>query len=132
TGDTKVVERGHGDGLYVNTTGIGVVAPGVDVGPHRARPGDAVVLSGPIGLHGIAVLSRRNGLEFGTDICSDSAPLHTLVAAMLAAGGDGIHTLRDPTRGGLAASLCELAASGGVGVEDVESTGPVPEPVRAA
>ena len=132
TGDTKVVERGRGDGLYVNTAGIGVVAEGVDIGPHRARPGDAVVLSGPVGEHGIAVLSRREGLEFGTELRSDTAALHRLVAAMLAAGGQGVHVLRDPTRGGLAASLCELASSGGVGVEFEERAVPVPDAVRAA
>lgn len=134
TGDTKVVERGHGDGLYVNTAGIGVVADGVDIGPHRARPGDAVVVSGTVGSHGIAVLSCREGLEFGTEVRSDTAPLHGLVAAMVAAGGDGVHTLRDPTRGGLAAALCELATSGGtrVGVEVEEAAVPVDGAVRAA
>ncbi|MCO5331182.1 MAG: hydrogenase expression/formation protein HypE [Ilumatobacteraceae bacterium] len=132
TGDTKVVERGHGDGLYVNTAGIGVVAEGVDIGPHRAQPGDVVVLSGPVGRHGIAVLSCREGLEFGTDVRSDTAPLHRLVSAMLSAGGAGVHTLRDPTRGGLAAALGELVAAGPVGVEVEEAAVPVDDAVRAA
>jgi len=131
TGDTKVVEQGHGDGLYVNTAGFGVVPEGVDIGPHRAAPGDVVIVSGPIGLHGIAVLSVREGLEFGTDLRSDTAPLNGLVAAMLAASTD-VHVLRDPTRGGLAASLCEIAEAAGVGVEIEERAVPVPEAVRAA
>lgn len=131
-GDTKVVEHGHGDGIYINTTAVGVVADGTDVGPHRARPGDAVIVSGAIGVHGIAVLSVREGLQFGTEIVSDSAPLNGLVAAMLTAGGEGVHVLRDPTRGGLAASLCELATSAQVGVEYDERLLPVPDAVRAA
>lgn len=131
TGDTKVVERGHGDGVYVNTAGIGVLAPGVDIGPHRARPGDVLIVSGEIGLHGIAVMSVREGLEFGTELRSDTAPLHELVAAMLAVTPD-LHVLRDPTRGGLAASMCEIAETAQVGIEFVERSVPVPEAVRAA
>jgi len=131
TGDTKVVERGHGDGLYVNTAGVGVVPAGVDVRPGRARPGDVVIVSGAIGLHGVAVLSRREGLEFGTDIRSDTAPLADLVATMLATDLD-LHVLRDLTRGGLATSLCELALTAGVGIEFEERHVPVPEAVRAA
>jgi hydrogenase expression/formation protein HypE len=131
TGDTKVVEQGHGDGLYVNTTGIGLVPDGVDVRPQRARPGDVVIVSGPIGLHGIAVLSVREGLEFGTEIRSDTAPLHGLVAAMLHASLD-VHALRDPTRGGLAASLCEISETAGVGIALDEPAIPVPDAVRAA
>ena len=130
TGDTKVVERGHGDGLYVNTSGVGIVPDGVDVRPARAVPGDVVLVSGPIGRHGIAVLSRREGLEFGTDLRSDTAPLAALVASMLAADRD-LHVLRDLTRGGLATGLCELATTAGVGVEFEESAVPVPEAVRA-
>jgi hydrogenase expression/formation protein HypE len=130
-GDTKVVDHGHGDGLYVNTTGVGVVPDGVDIGPVNARPGDAVVLSGPIGQHGVAVLSVREGLEFGTEILSDCQPLHGLVGDLLAAGVD-VHTLRDPTRGGVAATLNEIAASSGVGVEIEERLLPVPDDVRAA
>ncbi|MCM3884772.1 hydrogenase expression/formation protein HypE [Frankia sp. R82] len=132
TGDTKVVERGLADGLYVNTSGIGVVPAGIDIRPDRAAPGDRILLSGPIGEHGIAVLSVRENLEFGGDVRSDTAPLHELVAAMLAAGRTGIHTLRDPTRGGLATSLCEIAAAARVGVEFTESAIPVPPVVEAA
>jgi hydrogenase expression/formation protein HypE len=131
TGDTKVVEQGRGDGLYVNTAGVGVVPAGVDLAPHRLRPGDAIVVNGEIGLHGIAVLSVREGLEFGTEIRSDTAPLHELVAAMLAAC-PGLHALRDLTRGGLAASLCELAETAGVGIELDERSVPVPDAVRSA
>jgi len=131
TGDTKVVEHGHGDGLYVNTTGIGLVPDGVDVRPDRARPCDVVIVSGPIGLHGVAVLSVREGLEFGTGLRSDTAALHGLVAAMVGACPD-LHVLRDPTRGGLAASLCEIADVAGVGIELDEGSIPVPDEVRAA
>jgi hydrogenase expression/formation protein HypE len=131
TGDTKVVDAGHGDGLFVNTTGIGLVPDGVDLRPERAAPGDVVVLSGPIGLHGVAVLSVREGLEFGTELRSDSAPLHRLVAAMIGTGHD-LHVLRDPTRGGLAASLCEIAETAGVGVVLDEPAVPVPPAVEAA
>jgi hydrogenase expression/formation protein HypE len=131
TGDTKVVERGHGDGLYVNTAGVGIVPAGVDLAPYRIRPGDAIVVSGEIGAHGVAVLSVREGLEFGTEIRSDTAPLHTVVSAMLAACPD-LHAVRDCTRGGLAASLCELAETAGVGVEFDERVVPVPDAVRSA
>ncbi len=131
TGDTKVVEHGSGDGVYVNTSGVGVVPAGVDLAPRRIRPGDAVIVSGEIGLHGIAVMSVRDGFEFGTDIETDSAPLGGLVATMLAACRD-IHVIRDCTRGGLGASLCELAETAGVGIEYVESAVPVPDAVRAA
>ena len=131
TGDTKVVEVGLADGMYITTAGIGVVPDGVDIRPGRARAGDVVILSGPIGEHGIAVLSTREGLEFGTDLQSDSAPLNGLVAAMLAAFPD-IHVMRDPTRGGVTASLCEIAASARVGVEYDERAVPVPPAVAAA
>ncbi len=131
TGDTKVVDSGSGDGVYVNTSGIGVVPEGVRIGPRRAEPGDAVLISGDIGVHGVAVLSCREGLEFGTAVESDTAPLHGLVAALLATGTD-VHVLRDPTRGGVAASLNEIATASGVGVELVERDLPVPEPVRDA
>ncbi|GLL04632.1 hydrogenase expression/formation protein HypE [Dactylosporangium matsuzakiense] len=131
TGDTKVVERGHADGLYVNTSGIGLVAAGVHIGPERARPGDRVLVSGAIGEHGVAIMSVRSGIEFGTTIRSDSAPLGGLVAELLAAAPQ-IHALRDPTRGGLAASLCEIAAASRVGIVLDEAAVPVPEPVAAA
>ena len=131
TGDTKVVDSGHGDGVYVNTAGIGLVPDGVDIRPQRARPGDVVLVSGAVGVHGIAVMSVREGLEFGTEVRSDCAPLNGLVAAMLAATRD-LHTLRDPTRGGLAATLNEIAQASGVGVEIVERNVPVPEAVANA
>jgi hydrogenase expression/formation protein HypE len=131
TGDTKVVEQGHGDGLYVNTAGFGLVPAGVDIRPARATPGDVVIVSGEIGLHGVAVLSVREGLEFGTDIRSDTAALNGLVDAMLAVTCD-LHVLRDPTRGGLAASLCEIAEIAQVGIEFEERAVPVPDAVRAA
>ncbi|MEV8285461.1 hydrogenase expression/formation protein HypE [Streptomyces niveus] len=131
TGDTKVVDRGSGDGVYVNTSGIGVIPDGVDIGPRRAAPGDAVLISGDIGVHGVAVMSCRDGLDFGTTVESDTAPLHGLVAAMLATGAD-IHVLRDPTRGGVSASLNEIATASGVGVELIERDLPVPDTVRDA
>ncbi len=131
TGDTKVVDHGSGDGVYVSTSGIGVVPDGVEVGPTRARPGDAVLVSGDLGLHGVAVMSCREGLEFGTEVRSDTAPLHTLVADLLATGAD-VRVLRDPTRGGLSATLNELARASGVGMEVVERDVPVPQPVRDA
>ncbi|MFI6776566.1 hydrogenase expression/formation protein HypE [Nocardia sp. NPDC050412] len=131
TGDTKVVDAGHGDGIFINTAGIGLVPKSVDIRPQRARPGDIVLVSGEIGLHGIAVLSCREGLEFGTTLCSDTAPLHGLVATMLATGAD-VHVLRDPTRGGMAASLNEIARAASVGVELDERAIPVPVGVRDA
>jgi hydrogenase expression/formation protein HypE len=131
TGDTKVVDAGLADGLYINTAGIGLIPEGVDIRPTRAAPGDRVIISGPIGLHGIAVLSQREGLEFGTEIRSDTAPLADLVGVMLDACRD-LHVLRDPTRGGLAASLCEIAAAGAVGIEYEETAVPVPAEVAAA
>lgn len=131
TGDTKVVDAGKADGVYLNTAGVGVIPDGVDIRPSRATPGDVVILSGPIGLHGVAVMSKREGLEFGTEIRSDSMPLNGLVAAMLAACRD-VHVLRDPTRGGVAATVCEIAAAAGVGVELEEVALPIPAEVAAA
>jgi hydrogenase expression/formation protein HypE len=131
TGDTKVVDAGHGDGVYVNTAGIGLVPDGVDVRPDRARPGDVVIVSGAIGVHGIAIMSVREGLEFGSQLRTDSAALHGLVASMLGVTRD-LHALRDPTRGGLGTSLNEIAAASGVGVELVERAIPVPDEVRNA
>jgi hydrogenase expression/formation protein HypE len=131
TGDTKVVERGHGDGIFITTTGFGRVPDGVNISAERARPGDMVLLSGGIGEHGIAVLSRREGLQFETDIVSDCAALHGLVAAMVATGAD-IHVLRDPTRGGLAALLNEIAHQSGVGIVVREANIPIATPVRGA
>jgi len=131
TGDTKVVERGHGDGCYINTAGIGVVPHGVDINPAMARPGDAVLVSGSLGDHGMAVMSVREGLEFEAQIKSDSAPLNEMVAAMLDACSD-IHVLRDPTRGGLAASLNEIAASSNCGIVIDEKSLPINSTVQSA
>ena len=131
TGDTKVVDRGSGDGVYINTAGIGVVPEGVNIHAGRAQVGDVVIVSGDLGLHGVAVMSCREGLEFGTTIESDTAALHGLVAAMIATGAD-LHVLRDPTRGGLSASLNEIARASGVGIELIERDLPIPQMVRDA
>ncbi|MGW1737651.1 hydrogenase expression/formation protein HypE [Nocardia sp. NPDC001965] len=131
TGDTKVVDAGHGDGIFINTAGIGVLADGVDIRPERAAPGDIVIVSGDIGVHGIAVMSCREGLEFGTTVLSDTAPLAGLVSAMLDTGAD-LHVLRDPTRGGVAATLNEIARAAGIGVSLDETALPVPAAVRDA
>ncbi|SDH82041.1 hydrogenase expression/formation protein HypE [Variovorax sp. OV700] len=131
TGDTKVVEKGKGDGVFISTTGVGVVATGVHISGANARPGDAVLLSGSIGEHGVAVLSKRESLDFETTVVSDSAALHGLVAAMLAAS-DGVRVLRDPTRGGLATTLNEIARQSGVGMLLDEAAIPVLPQVEAA
>ena len=131
TGDTKVVDKGHGDGVYINTTGLGLVPPGVNIGPRRAQPGDAVLVSGNLGEHGIAIMSMRKGLDFQVSVESDSAPLNGLVAEMLTVTTD-IHVLRDPTRGGLASTLNEIARASSVGIELDERAVPIPAPVRAA
>lgn len=132
TGDTKVVERGKGDGVFVNVTGIGLVPDGVSISPRRARPGDVVLLSGAIAAHGIAILSVREGLRFETTLTSDSAPLHGLVADLLAAAGDAVHVLRDPTRGGVASTLHEIAKQARVGILLEETAIPIAEEVRGA
>jgi hydrogenase expression/formation protein HypE len=131
TGDTKVVDSGHGDSVYVNTAGVGLIPEGVDINPRRAEVGDVVIVSGDIGVHGIAIMSVREGLEFGTQMTTDSAALHPLVAAMLAVTKD-VHVLRDPTRGGLATSLNEIASASGVGVRLQEKAIPVPSDVGNA
>jgi len=131
TGDTKVVERGKGDGVFITTTGIGVVPPGVRPSGSRARPGDRILISGPIGDHGVAIMSHRENLSFGTTVVSDSTALHSLVAAMIEQVPD-VHCMRDPTRGGLASTLNELAAQSGVGMILEESSIPVRPEVRAA
>ena len=130
-GDTKVVDKGSADGLFITTAGIGTVAPGVDISGSNARPGDGVLLSGPIGDHGIAVISRREGLRFTSPVESDCAPLNHLVSDMLDAGV-GIRSLRDPTRGGLASTLNEIAVSSGVGIRIAEEAIPVRASVQAA
>ena len=132
TGDTKVVERGKADGVFVATTGIGVVPGGLNLSAEKARPGDRVILSGTIGDHGVAVMSKRRNLTFETDIVSDSAALHGLVAAMVETGGQALRVMRDPTRGGLAATLNELAQQSGVGFRIEEDAVPVKPEVGAA
>jgi hydrogenase expression/formation protein HypE len=132
TGDTKVVDRGKGDGIFINTSGIGVVAPGVDISPRRARPGDRVLINGPIAVHGVAIMSVREGLEFGTELKSDSAPLYGLVERVLEAARGDVHVLRDPTRGGVASALNEIAGSAGVGIVLDEARIPLDEDVRGA
>ena len=127
-GDTKVVERGSADGIFVTTSGVGVVPAGREVGPERIRPGDQVLLSGPVGTHGVAVLAARGELDFAVDVVSDSAPLHRLVEAVCAAGD--VRALRDVTRGGLAAVSNELARSSGVRLVLDEAAVPVLDPVR--
>jgi len=131
TGDTKVVEKGHGDGVYINTTGIGIIPSGVNIGPGNAKPGDAILVSGTIGDHGIAIMSVREGLQFESKIKSDTAPLNGMVTEMLNVSKD-IHCLRDATRGGLSAVLNELAAASKVGIEFEEEKVPVSPAVNAA
>ncbi len=130
-GDTKVVERGKADGVFINTTGIGELDRGFAPAPDLARAGDAVIVSGPIGRHGIAVMAVREGLEFEVEIESDAATLSPLVELLREQVGDAVHVLRDPTRGGVASALNEIAESAGVGVELVEDALPIPGPVRA-
>ncbi len=131
TGDTKVVNRGSADRLFVNSAGVGVISPGVDISGSNARPGDMVILSGSIGDHGIAVISQREGLQFSSPVESDCAPLNSLVAEMLDSGVE-IRCLRDPTRGGTASTLNEFASSSGVGIRIEESSIPVQDAVQAA
>jgi len=126
-----MVDRGKGDGIYVNTSGVGRVRDGVSVGPGRAAAGDAVIVSGPVGDHGIAVMAAREGIDFETTLVSDSAPVVALVRALLDAAPD-THVLRDPTRGGLATALCEIALSSNVGIRLEEAEIPVREEVRGA
>jgi len=130
-GDTKVVERGKGDGVFITTTGVGIVPPGIHIAGDRAQPGDRILVSGTIGDHGVAIMSLRENLTFETTITSDTAALHGLVAAMIAAA-PGIHCLRDPTRGGLATTLNELARQSGCGMVITEQRIPVQPQVNAA
>ena len=131
TGDTKVVDKGHGDGVYINTTGIGVLRDGVDIHPRNVQPGDAVLVNGTIGDHGMAIMSVREGLEFESTIRSDTAALNHLVAALLDEGLD-VRAMRDPTRGGLAATLNEFAVAADVGVVVEERSLPVDRAVASA
>jgi hydrogenase expression/formation protein HypE len=132
TGDTKVVDRGKGDGVYVNTAGIGRVPAGITIDPRRASVGDVVIVSGTLADHGVAVLSVREGLRFETELVSDSAPLAGMVGEVLEAAGADVHVLRDPTRGGVASALNEIAAAASVGVRLEEARLPVREAVRGA
>ena len=131
TGDTKVVERGKGDGVFITTTGVGVVPPGRELSGSRARPGDAILVSGTLGDHGMAIMAGRESLGFDSPIISDTAALHGLIATMLESGAD-LRVLRDPTRGGLATTLNEIAAQSGVGMMLQEKMLPVSPAVAAA
>jgi hydrogenase expression/formation protein HypE len=130
-GDTKVVQKGKADGVYINTTGVGLIPIGIEIGGALAQPGDVVILSGPIGDHGIAVLSARGELDFEAEVQSDIAPLNHLIAAMLDAS-ESIHVLRDPTRGGVATTLNEIAKQSNVGITLWEKSIPLRPAVRAA
>ncbi|WFU39744.1 hydrogenase expression/formation protein HypE [Bradyrhizobium sp. CB82] len=132
TGDTKVVERGKADGLFISTAGVGVVPDGLDLSAENARVGDRVLISGTLGDHGIAIMSKRQNLAFETDVMSDSASLHDLVVKMVEAGGHGIRLMRDPTRGGLAATLNEIALQSNLGFRLQEEAIPVKPDVAAA
>ena len=131
TGDTKVVEKGHGDGIYISTAGVGVLPEGVDLSGSYCKAGDVILVSGTLGDHGIAVISQREGLSFGTDVKSDAAPLNALCAAVLEAA-PGVRCFRDPTRGGLASTLNELASASGVSMTVEETSVPVRDQVRGA
>ncbi len=131
TGDTKVVERGKGDGVFITTTGVGVVPPGVHLSGDRAEAGDAIIVSGSVGDHGVAIMSSRENLRFETEVESDSAALHTLVADLVESGAT-LRCLRDPTRGGLATTLNEIASQSGVGMQVDETAVPVKPAVEAA
>jgi hydrogenase expression/formation protein HypE len=131
TGDTKVVDRGKGDQIFINTSGIGLVREGVNIHPQRAAAGDRIIVSGPIAVHGIAIMSVREGLEFETEIPSDTAPLNGLVEALLGAVPD-VHVLRDPTRGGVTSVLTEIAVQARVGIRLDEAKIPISEEVKGA
>ena len=132
TGDTKVVEHGHGDGCYVNTAGVGILREGIRVGPQRVQPGDAVIVSGTMGDHGMAIMSVREGLEFESPIKSDCAALNGMISEVLVAAGTAVHAMRDPTRGGLASTLNEIALASGVGIMIDETSVPVRPEVQSA
>ena len=131
TGDTKVVDRGKADKIFINTSGIGVIPDGINISPSRTHPGDKIIISGAMAVHGMAIMSVREGLEFETEIASDTAPLNSLVEAMLATKID-IHVLRDPTRGGIASALTEIAQSAKVGMLLDEARIPISEEVKGA
>jgi hydrogenase expression/formation protein HypE len=131
TGDTKVVDRGKADKIFINTSGIGIIPDGINIAPTRAQPGDKIIISGAMAVHGIAIMSVREGLEFESEIASDTAPLNGLVEAMLSACKD-IHVLRDPTRGGITSALTEIAQAAKVGMLLNESAIPISEEVKGA
>jgi hydrogenase expression/formation protein HypE len=131
TGDTKVVDRGKADKLFINTAGVGLVRAGVNIQPSRAQPGDKIIINGPIAVHGMAIMSVREGLEFETQIASDTAPLNSLVELILDECGD-VHVLRDPTRGGITSALSEIAQAAGVGMLLNEAQIPISEEVKGA
>jgi len=132
TGDTKVVERGHGDGCYITTAGVGELRPGLALGPAKAQPGDLLLISGSLGDHGMAILSQREGLEFESPIRSDCAALNGLISLLLDNFGPAVHVMRDPTRGGLASTLNEIATASRVGMEVDEPLLPVHTEVQSA
>lgn len=132
TGDTKVVDHGKGDGIFITTTGLGLIPSGVHIAPRRAQAGDVVLISGAIAVHGMAIMSVREGLTFETTLHSDTAPLHDLVARLVAVAGPQLHVLRDPTRGGVASALHEIAQQARVGIRLEEAHIPVWEDVRGA
>jgi hydrogenase expression/formation protein HypE len=132
TGDTKVVQRGKADGLFINTAGVGLIRATGPLGQALVQPGDKVLLSGPVGDHGIAIMLAREALDIETDVESDTAPLHTMVAALLEAAGDGVHCMKDPTRGGVATTLNEIAIGSEVSIGLDEHTIPVRPEVRGA
>ena len=131
TGDTKVVDRGKADKIFINTSGIGVIPDGINIGPNRARIGDKIIMSGAMAVHGIAIMSVREGLEFESEIASDTAPLNGLVETILAESKD-IHVLRDPTRGGITSALTEIAQAAKVGMRLQEAAIPIGEEVKGA
>jgi hydrogenase expression/formation protein HypE len=132
TGDTKVVQRGKADGIFINTAGIGLIRTTAPIGQAQVQPGDKILLSGPIGDHGVAIMLARDSLDIEADVQSDSAPLHTLVAALLEVAGDNIHCLKDPTRGGVATALNEIAIGAEVSIALDEKAIPVRAEVRGA
>jgi len=132
TGDTKVVDRGKGDGVFISTSAVGKIHPKVNIAPQRAKAGDCVLINGPIASHGIAVLSAREDLGLGGTVQSDSAPIDAFLLPAFDQFGDALHVLRDPTRGGVASALNEIAASSGTHIELVETDIPIDEPVRGA
>ncbi len=132
TGDTKVVQHGKGDGVFITTTGLGLIPPGIEIHPRRARPGDAVLINGAIGMHGIAIMAAREGFEFDAPLESDTAALHELVARVLEVGGSAVHVLRDPTRGGVASALNEIARTAQVGIQIEEAALPIWPQVQGA